>query len=71
MIAAGVAASILAFYAESESEIEKMDAMRLVFSETEMDAQRRIKRAFDPKDVANPGKIFPVAAKAEEVAHVA
>jgi glycolate oxidase len=46
--------------------IEKMDAMRLVFSEKEIDAQRKIKRAFDPMDVANPGKIFPVV---EEVAH--
>jgi glycolate oxidase len=46
--------------------IEKMDAMRLVFSEKEIDAQRKIKRAFDPEDIANPGKIFPVV---EEVAH--
>ena len=46
--------------------IEKIDAMRLVFSEREMDAQRKIKRAFDPKDIANPGKIFPVV---QEVAH--
>ncbi len=46
--------------------IEKMDAMRLIFSEKEMDAQRKIKRAFDPEDIANPGKIFPVA---QEVVH--
>jgi len=46
--------------------IEKIDAMKLVFSERELEAQRRIKTAFDPMDVANPGKIFPVAA---EVAH--
>jgi len=46
--------------------IEKIDAMRLVFSEREIDAQRNIKRAFDPKDVANPGKIFPAVT---EVAH--
>lgn len=46
--------------------IEKMDAMRLVFSEREIDAQMKIKRAFDPADLANPGKIFPVA---QEVAH--
>jgi glycolate oxidase len=46
--------------------IEKMDAMRLVFSQKEIDAQMKIKRAFDPGDLANPGKIFPVA---QEVAH--
>jgi glycolate oxidase len=39
--------------------IEKMDAMRLVFGEPEIEAQRRVKRAFDPKDIANPGKMFP------------
>ncbi|HTR02744.1 MAG TPA: FAD-linked oxidase C-terminal domain-containing protein, partial [Thermoanaerobaculia bacterium] len=46
--------------------IEKMDAMHLVFSEKEIDAQRKVKHAFDPEDVANPGKIFPAA---REVAH--
>jgi glycolate oxidase len=39
--------------------IEKMDAMRLVFSEEELRAQLKLKRAFDPKDLANPGKMFP------------
>ncbi len=48
--------------------IEKMDAMRLVFSQKEIDAQVKIKRAFDPRDLSNPGKIFPVE-KAQEVAH--
>jgi glycolate oxidase len=46
--------------------IEKMDAMRLVCTEADIDAQMRVKRAFDPGDLANPGKIFPVR---EEVAH--
>jgi glycolate oxidase len=46
--------------------IEKMDAMRLVFSEEELRAQLKLKRAFDPKDLANPGKMFPPAG---EVAH--
>jgi glycolate oxidase len=41
--------------------IEKMDAMRLVCSEEELRAQLKVKRAFDPKDLANPGKMFPVA----------
>jgi glycolate oxidase len=46
--------------------IEKMDAMRLVFSEEELRAQLKVKRAFDPKDLANPGKMFPAG---REVAH--
>jgi glycolate oxidase len=48
--------------------IEKMDAMRMVFKETEIEAQRKVKRAFDPADLANPGKMFPPP---EEVAHAA
>ena len=46
--------------------IEKMDAMRLVCSDADIAAQVRVKRAFDPGDLSNPGKIFPIA---EEVAH--
>jgi len=46
--------------------IEKMDAMRLCFTEEDIEAQVKVKRAFDPKDLSNPGKIFPVA---REVAH--
>ncbi|HTP27748.1 MAG TPA: FAD-linked oxidase C-terminal domain-containing protein, partial [Anaeromyxobacteraceae bacterium] len=43
--------------------IEKMDAMRLVFSEGDLRAQLKVKRAFDPKDLSNPGKIFPAATR--------
>ncbi len=38
---------------------EKMEAMRLVFSDDEIDAQRSLKDAFDPAHLVNPGKIFP------------
>ncbi len=48
--------------------IEKMDAMRLVFSDADLRAQRKVKQAFDPRDLANPGKMFPPT---REVAHVA
>jgi FAD/FMN-containing dehydrogenase len=48
--------------------IEKRDAMRLVFREPEIEVQRKVKRAFDPKDLANPGKMFP---SPEEVRHAA
>ena len=46
--------------------IEKLDAMRLVFSEEELRAQLKLKHAFDPGDLANPGKMFPPE---REVAH--
>ncbi|RPH49180.1 MAG: FAD-binding oxidoreductase [Desulfobacteraceae bacterium] len=38
---------------------EKMEAMRLVFSDDDIDAQRSLQDAFDPTHVVNPGKIFP------------
>jgi FAD/FMN-containing dehydrogenase len=46
--------------------IEKMEAMRLVMSEADIETQRRVKQAIDPKGLANPGKMFPAA---EEVAN--
>jgi len=36
-----------------------MNAMRLVLSEADIEAQRRVKRTFDPDNLANPGKMFP------------
>jgi len=39
--------------------IEKMEAMRLVFSEKDFEAQRSLKRAFDPDERLNPGKVIP------------
>ena len=39
--------------------LEKLEAMRLVLSEADLQAQRRVKRAFDPRNLANPGKMFP------------
>jgi FAD/FMN-containing dehydrogenase len=33
--------------------------MRLVFSEADIRSQVAVKRAFDPKNLANPGKMFP------------
>jgi glycolate oxidase len=40
--------------------LEKIDAMRLIFSEADIRSQVRAKRAFDPKNLANPGKMFPL-----------
>jgi len=42
---------------------EKMEAMRLVFTDADIDAQRRLHDAFDPRHVVNPGKILPDTAK--------
>ncbi|MDR3684517.1 MAG: FAD-linked oxidase C-terminal domain-containing protein [Geothrix sp.] len=39
--------------------LEKMDSLRLVLSEADIRSQLRLKHAFDPGDLANPGKIFP------------
>jgi len=47
--------------------LEKMDSLRLVLSEADIQSQLRVKRAFDPLDLANPGKIFPAP---QEVASV-
>jgi glycolate oxidase len=48
--------------------LEKIDAMRLVFTEADIRSQVRVKQAFDPKNLANPGKMFPVS---EEVRRAA
>jgi len=38
---------------------EKQEYLGLVFSEADMDAMKRLRAAFDPDGVSNPGKIFP------------
>lgn len=42
--------------------VEKRDLMRVQFNEIELDQQRRIKSAFDPGWLLNPGKVFPIDA---------
>jgi len=39
--------------------IEKRDMMRTSFTELDLDAQARLKEAFDPQGVFNPNKILP------------
>ena len=39
--------------------IEKRDLMRTNFSELDLDAQARLKEAFDPRGVFNPNKVLP------------
>jgi glycolate oxidase len=39
--------------------VEKRDLMPAMFSETDLNAQQRVKCAFDAKGLLNPGKVFP------------
>jgi glycolate oxidase len=39
--------------------VEKRDLMPLMFSETDLAVQERVKCAFDPQSLLNPGKVFP------------
>ncbi|PKN63227.1 MAG: FAD-binding oxidoreductase [Deltaproteobacteria bacterium HGW-Deltaproteobacteria-15] len=40
---------------------EKIKEMSFVFSESDIDFMRQIKKAFDPQDMWNPGKVLPPA----------
>jgi glycolate oxidase len=44
--------------------VEKRDYMPEMFNEQEMDCLRRVRAAFDPLGIANPGKMFPAGAPA-------
>src|SRR6476646_4957679 len=39
--------------------VEKRDLMPVMFTETDLNAQQRVKCAFDQKGLLNPGKVFP------------
>jgi glycolate oxidase len=41
--------------------VEKRDYLSAMFSADEIDCMRRIRSAFDPLGIANPGKMFPAA----------
>ena len=47
--------------------IEKRDFMPLMFSEADLDAQRRLRRAFDPGEMANPGKVLPTGSSCADI----
>jgi glycolate oxidase len=51
--------------------IEKSDAMKMIFSDSELRVQEWVKDAFDPKDLCNPGKIFPSRVARSEAVHAA
>jgi glycolate oxidase len=44
--------------------IEKLKEMSFIFSESDIDLMRQIKRAFDPEGIWNPGKVVPPSASA-------
>jgi glycolate oxidase len=39
--------------------LEKVDFMPLIFSEADLGCMQRLRRAFNPEGLCNPGKIFP------------
>jgi glycolate oxidase len=41
--------------------VEKRDYLPAMFNAQEIDCMRRIRQAFDPLEIANPGKMFPTA----------
>jgi glycolate oxidase len=47
--------------------VEKRDLMGTMFSEADLDQQQRLKCAFDPESLLNPGKVFPVLHRCAEL----
>jgi glycolate oxidase len=47
--------------------VEKRDLMPEMFSETDLAHQQRLKCAFDPELLLNPGKVFPVLRRCAEL----
>ena len=50
--------------------VEKRDLMPVMFSETDLEQQQRVKCAFDPELLLNPGKVFPVLHRCAELGRV-
>ena len=50
--------------------VEKRDLMPVMFSETDLKQQQRVKCAFDPELLLNPGKVFPVLHRCAELGRV-
>ena len=47
--------------------VEKRDLMGVMFSKADLDQQQRVKCAFDPKGLLNPGKVFPTLHRCAEL----
>jgi glycolate oxidase len=50
--------------------VEKRDLMPEMFSETDLKQQQRVKCAFDPDLLLNPGKVFPVLHRCAELSRM-
>jgi glycolate oxidase len=50
--------------------LEKRDAMSLVFNPDDLDAQARLRDAFDPTGLANPEKVLPRGSRCGELGRV-
>jgi glycolate oxidase len=47
--------------------VEKRDLMPAMFTETDLAHQERVKSAFDPRGLLNPGKVFPLLRRCAEL----
>jgi glycolate oxidase len=50
--------------------VEKRDLMPVMFNETDLVQQQRVKCAFDPGGLLNPGKVFPTLHRCAELGRV-
>ena len=50
--------------------VEKRDLMGTMFNARDLDQQRRLKCAFDPRGLLNPGKVFPELCSCAEMGRV-
>jgi glycolate oxidase len=50
--------------------VEKRDLMDTMFSPVDLDHQMRLKCAFDPEGLLNPGKVFPQLRRCAELGRV-
>jgi glycolate oxidase len=50
--------------------LEKRDLMPLMFSAVDLEAQARLRAAFDPRELANPGKVLPSPARCGDIVAV-
>jgi glycolate oxidase len=50
--------------------VEKRELMPVMFNDVDMEQQLRVKRAFDPQGLLNPGKVFPLLHRCAEMGRV-
>ena len=50
--------------------VEKRDLMGTMFTDHDLKQQQRVKCAFDPDGLLNPGKVFPVLHRCAELGHM-